>query len=449
MNDLFARYNVPAPRYTSYPTVPYWDNKNVNENNWKGIVSKNFSETNPAEGISIYIHLPYCESLCTYCGCNTRITKNHSVEEPYIDAVLNEWAIYLNVFKNKPLIREIHLGGGTPTFFSAEMLEKLINGILLKSLVSPGYEFSIEAHPNYTNNKQLETLYKNGFRRISFGIQDFDHKVQKTINRIQSFETVQRVTDAARNTGFNSINFDLLYGLPYQTEESIVNTINKVKLLMPDRIAFYSYAHVPWIKPGQRSYTEADLPSGHEKRKLYETGRIVLEKEGYIEIGLDHFALPGDHLYIASEQEKLHRNFMGYTTNETKLLIGLGVSSISDGWYGFIQNEKKVEDYIRKVNSGDLAILRGHNHTNEDLLIRETITNIMCKMETSLDMKFSVINEAVMLLNPMIEDGLVYVFPNKLVVTEKGKPFLRNICMAFDKKLIDRQPQTQVFSSAI
>ena len=449
MNDLFARYDVPAPRYTSYPTVPYWDNKNVTENNWKLTVQNIFNETNSGEGISIYIHLPYCESLCTYCGCNTRITKNHSVEEPYIDAVLNEWAIYLSVFKNKPLIREIHLGGGTPTFFKAEMLERLINGILLKSLVSPGYEFSVEAHPNNTNNKQLETLYNNGFRRISFGIQDFDPIVQKTINRIQSFETVQRVTDAARKTGFNSINFDLIYGLPYQTKESIANTINKVKLLKPDRIAFYSYAHVPWIKPGQRSYTEVDLPSGVEKRKLYEKGRKLLEESGYSEIGLDHFALEKDSLNIAASKRKLHRNFMGYTTNNTKLLVGLGASSISDGWYGFIQNEKKVEDYIQKVNSGNLGILRGHNHTKEDLMLRKIITDIMCKMETALDMGNPIINEALVLIEPMIEDGLAYVFPGKLIVTEKGRPFLRNICMAFDKKLIDRQPGTQVFSSAI
>jgi oxygen-independent coproporphyrinogen III oxidase len=447
--DLYARYDVPAPRYTSYPTVPYWDNTDVNGDQWKLKVKNTFDLTNDTEGISIYIHIPYCESLCTYCGCNTRITKNHSVEEPYIDALLNEWNIYMNIFKSKPLIREIHLGGGTPTFLKAENLEKLINGILLKSFVAPGYEFSIEAHPNYTTVKQLETLSGLGFRRISFGIQDFDIKVQKTINRIQSFETVERLTEAARKTGFSSVNYDLIYGLPYQTEQSVESTINKINILKPDRIAFYSYAHVPWIKPGQRSYSEADLPAGKEKRKLYETGRLLFEKNKYKEIGLDHFALAEDTLYIASEKSKLHRNFMGYTTNNTRLLVGLGASSISDAWNGFVQNEKKVESYMQAVNSGQLAILKGHNHTPEDIMLRELITDIMCKMEASFDTDNPVTNNALMLLQPMVDDGLVYIFNDKLIVPDKGKPFLRNICMAFDKRLIEKQPQTQVFSSAI
>ena len=448
-DNLYSRYDVPAPRYTSYPTVPYWENKNISENNWKQIVKETFTTTNETEGISLYIHIPFCESLCTYCGCNTRITKNHAVEEPYVDALLTEWNMYLNVFGEKPIIKEIHLGGGTPTFLKSDNIKKLIDGILLKSLIAPGFEFSIEAHPNYTTEHQLKTLFETGFNRISFGIQDFDERVQKTINRIQTFETVLKITQQARTIGFNSINYDLIYGLPFQTMETVEKTIDKVNLLRPDRIAFYSYAHVPWVKPGQRSYSEKDLPTGEAKRNLYERGRNLFEQNGYKEIGLDHFALPGDSLNIASERGKLHRNFMGYTTNNSRLLIGLGVSSISDAWRGFAQNEKKLETYLEKIRSGHLPVFKGHNHSPEDLMVRNHITNIMCRMQTEWKAPDKIADKAVELLQPMINDELVLIFPGKLIVTDKGKPFLRNICMAFDKKLMEKLPETQIFSASI
>ena len=447
--DLFEKYDVPAPRYTSYPTVPYWNNIGVTEQKWKSLVATKFDETNATHGISIYIHLPYCESLCTYCGCNMRITKNHLVEEPYIDTVIKEWNLYLQLFKDKPIIKEIHLGGGTPTFFSAENLERLIKEILFKSKVATDFEFSIEAHPNYTKKEQLKVLHDLGFKRISFGIQDFDLKVQKTINRIQSFETVAKITEAAREIGFNSINYDLIYGLPYQTLNSIEDTISKVNILKPDRIAFYSYAHVPWIKPGQRSYTDADLPSGAEKRKLYELGRNLLEANNYKEIGMDHFALDNDPLSIAANRGTLHRNFMGYTTNSTRLLVGLGASSISDCWNGFVQNEKKVEDYQQQINEGKMAITKGHFHTAEDSNVRKHITNLMCNYYIEWNADEKPLANANHLLEPLAEDGLIYLFPGKLIVTQKGKPFLRNICMALDKRLLEKQAEKQLFSSAV
>ena len=383
--DLAAKYNVAAPRYTSYPTMPYWDTNAFDKETWEKSVKFSFAESNEREGISLYIHLPFCESLCTYCGCNTRITKNHSVEEPYIAAVLKEWKMYRDIMGDKPVIREIHLGGGTPTFFSAENLHLLIDGLLEESIIHPEAEFSFEAHPANTTAAHLQTLYNLGFRRLSLGIQDFDPIVQFTIHREQSFEQVEEVTKNARRIGYTSINYDLIYGLPMQTMQGLTNTMMLVAALMPDRIAFYSYAHVPWLKPGQRRFTEMDLPDAQLKTKLYEIGRRLLKNYGYLEIGMDHFALPCDTLLEAERTGTLHRNFMGYTNNHTQLLIGLGVSSISDSLYAYAQNVKVVEEYLDLVNKGELPVFKGHILTYEDLIIRKHILNIMCKGQTKWD----------------------------------------------------------------
>jgi oxygen-independent coproporphyrinogen III oxidase len=446
--ELIRKYNIAGPRYTSYPTVPYWDNSTFSIESWKDNVIRTFNTSND-EGISLYIHLPFCESLCTYCGCNTRITVNHAVEEPYIDAVLKEWKMYVSLFPSRPKIKELHLGGGTPTFFNSSNLEKLINGILEDADVAEEHEFGFEGHPNHTSAEQLQTLYNLGFRRASFGIQDFDKKVQYIIHREQSYEQVKEITEAARNIGYTSINYDLIYGLPLQTVESIVDTIEKVQSLKPDRIAFYSYAHVPWIKRGQRRFTEMDLPQGEKKRALYEKGRERLEEAGYIEIGMDHFSLKTDSLLYASVNKALHRNFMGYTTAHTKLLIGLGVSSISDSWTAFAQNVKTVEEYQRILNNNILPIFKGHVLDEEDLILRKHILNLMCRFETSWDekkMEHPFLDETLANLSHMEDDNLIEIYHDKIIITEKGKPFVRNVCMAFDARLWRRQPETQLFS---
>jgi oxygen-independent coproporphyrinogen-3 oxidase len=449
---LAEKYNVAAPRYTSYPTMPYWDAEGFNVAGWKHSVQRSFNESNNTEGISLYIHLPFCESLCTYCGCNTRITKNHSVEVPYIEAVLKEWKMYLDVMEHRPVIRELHLGGGTPTFFSAENLKLLINGILEGATVHNEAAFSFEAHPANTTVAHLQTLYNFGFRRLSLGIQDFDPKVQFIINRHQTVEQVSHVTEQARRIGYTSINYDLIYGLPLQTMEGLVNTMQTVAPLLPERIAFYSYAHVPWVKPGQRRFTDADIPDSHAKNKLQEIGRSMLKSYGYNEIGMDHFALPGDELFRAVSAGKLHRNFMGYTDHRTQLLIGLGVSSISDSRYAFAQNVKVVEEYINLVNQDILPVFKGHILTTEDLVIRKHILNIMCKGATTwnhYDGPCTSLFKGIDRLQFLAEDGLIHIDSHGLTVTAKGKRFLRNICMAIDARLWANQPTAQLFSMAI
>lgn len=449
--QLAQKYNVAAPRYTSYPTLPYWDNDLFSTSKWETAVKRSFTESNNKDGISLYVHLPFCESLCTYCGCNTRITKNHRVEEPYINAVLLEWERYRAILGDIPVIKEIHLGGGTPTFFSAENLHKLIDGLLKGALVHPYAEFSFEAHPANTTADHLKILFKLGFKRLSLGIQDFDPAVQKIINRHQTYEQVRLVTQLARQIGYTSINYDLIYGLPLQTMDGLINTMNLVTGLQPDRIAYYSYAHVPWVKPGQRMFTERDLPDAQTKTRLYQTGRDLLQLHGYKEIGMDHFALPEDTLSLAECTGNLHRNFMGYTHQHTQLLIGLGVSAISDAWYGFAQNVKTVEEYINLVKY-DLPVIKGHILTGEDLILRKHITEIMCNGYTIWNQHIEpciALLEGVLRLKSFEDDGLININSWELRVTPLGKRFLRNICMALDARLWAKLPASELFSMAV
>ncbi|WP_418263334.1 oxygen-independent coproporphyrinogen III oxidase [Flavobacterium faecale] len=451
--SLLQKYNVPGPRYTSYPTVPYWDEAKFTTENWIQTLKKSFVESNSTEGISLYIHLPFCESLCTFCGCNKRITKNHQLENPYIQAVLKEWKLYCELLPAKPIIKEIHLGGGTPTFFSVENLELLINGIFQMSEIAAQHEFSFEGHPNNTTRKHLQKLFDLGFRRVSFGVQDYAEKVQTAIHRLQPFHNVAKVTLWAKEIGYTSIGHDLIFGLPFQTIENVVDTIEKTKSLQPHRLAFYSYAHVPWIKgSGQRGFKKQDLPQDEEKRKLYEIGKILLGKNGYHEIGMDHFARQDDSMYHSFNKGKLHRNFMGYSSSKTQLMIGLGVSSISDSWYCFAQNVKTIEEYYQKLEQNKLPIYRGHHLTAEDLIIRKHILNLMCQFSTSWTIDsdfFEELPEILLQLNEMQKDGLLEIHQNDLLVTEKGKPYVRNICMAFDLRLKKKAPQTQLFSMTI
>ncbi len=447
--ELLDKYNIPAPRYTSYPTVPYWQHEPPTPEAWKSSLLAAFEQNRE---ISLYIHLPYCESLCTYCGCNKHITKNHEVEMPYIQSVLHEWAMYLSLFPEKPILRELHLGGGTPTFFAPANLQMLIQGILQTVEVPAGHDFSFEAHPNSTSFGHLQTLRDLGFNRLSIGVQDFDDEILRIINRFQTEQEVRDVVTQARLLGYESINFDLIFGLPRQTPEHIRSTMAKIAEMKPDRIAFYSYAHVPWIKPSQRAYSEEDLPQGKEKRRLYELGRKSFEDIGYLEIGMDHFALPGDALNIARNSGTMHRNFMGYTPYFTGLSIGLGASSISDSWGAFVQNEKSIAAYRALVDSGELPIVKGHLLTEEDRVLRRHILNIMCKGETSwhrLEDQCDALYAGLERLEPLDQDGLVERFPFELKVTERGKPFVRNICLALDAHFWRKQPADRLFSQAV
>jgi oxygen-independent coproporphyrinogen-3 oxidase len=451
--SLINKYNIAGPRYTSYPTVPYWEEATFSYSNWIKTTQKSFDQSNSNEGISIYIHLPFCESMCTFCGCHKRITKNHDLEHPYIEAVLKEWQLYTNLFNEKPTIKELHLGGGTPTFFSAQNIEQLVNGIFSLAKKSENCEMSFEGHPNNTTKEHLATLFNLGFRRVSFGVQDYSDKVQKAINRIQPFANVAKVTYWANEIGYTSVSHDIIYGLPFQTIENVIDTIEKTKSLSPDRLAFYSYAHVPWIKGnGQRGFNDKDVPKDEEKRKLYEIGKSLLSENGYFEIGMDHFATKNDSLYTAFNNNQIHRNFMGYSHSKTQLMIGLGVSSISDSWYGFAQNVKSLDDYYFMLQNNKIPVVKGHILTQEDLIIRQHILNLMCQFKTSWNTSKTYFNEIEAIiteLQEMVTDELIEIKNNELIILAKGKPFVRNVCMAFDLRLKRKKPETQLFSMTI
>ena len=452
-DSLIQKYNVPGPRYTSYPTVPYWDEAQFSLEQWKQTLKTSFAESNSTEGISLYIHLPFCESLCTFCGCHKRVTKKHEMEQPYIQAVLKEWSLYCDLLEEKPCIKEIHLGGGTPTFFSPVHLTQLIEGILAQAEIAEQYEFSFEGHPNNTTRAHLQALYDLGFRRVSYGVQDYNETVQKAIHRIQPFEHVEQVTQWAREIGYSSISHDLVFGLPFQNLDDVLNTIDQTNRLRPDRLAFYSYAHVPWIKGnGQRGFKDHDVPKDEVKRQCYEEGKNKLLAQGYHEIGMDHFALENDAMYQSFQAGTLHRNFMGYTASKTQVMIGLGISSISDSWYSFAQNEKKLEDYYARLENNELPVYRGHILSAEDLMIRRHILNLMCSFQTSWaesEMQFPELAEVLRQLEEMRDDGLLEIKPQSLRVTEQGKAFVRNICMAFDLHLKRRRPESRIFSMTI
>lgn len=434
--NLSKRYNLAVPRYTSYPPVPHWhtDIFDVDESLERFSIAVAHKKE-----FSLYLHLPFCEALCTYCGCNKRITVNHGVESPYIETLLKEWKMYLKLLKGVDFrISGIHLGGGTPTFFRPENLDYLLTELLKKVDTVDHPAFSFEGHPANTTREHLEVLYRHGFRRMSLGIQDFDPVVQKAIHRWQSVEQVKKCVDDAREIGYSSVNFDLIYGLPFQNLAGLDKTFTEVTKMRPDRIAFYSYAHVPWVSKSQRAYDENDLPSPEEKTALYKRGQQLLAKAGYVDIGMDHFVLPGDELFHAREKHHLHRNFMGYTHDRETLQLGLGVSSISDGFEAYWQNEKVVEDWTDRVNKGELPIAKGHLMSGEEVSIRRRILDLSCYFklaEHELITAMGLDPHLNAKLYSFIKDDLITIDAEGLKVTKKGKPLVRVICAAFDPNM--------------
>lgn len=446
MKDLLEKYDIPAPRYTSYPTVPYW-NKTPEKTEWMNSINTTLNKEDSSW--SMYLHIPFCETLCTFCGCNTTITKDHKRESHYLEHILKEWGTYLKScpeLSKKPL-KEMHLGGGTPTFFSPENLHKLIAGLQKNITLSDEFEGSLEVDPRRTKPEHLEKLLELGFKRVSMGVQDFDPEVQRVVNRVQSEEITKSLTQSARDMGYNSVNYDLIYGLPKQNLETMKVLIKKTIEHRPDRIAFYSFALVPWIKPTHRIFKDEDLPVGAEKRELYEYGRRELLNAGYLEIGMDHFALPEDSLSQSMRDKKLHRNFMGYTALRTDLLLGLGVSAISETPEMFHQNEKKLPVYERRVENEEVPTFRGHVLTDEDKQQREYILKLMTEWEVELPKEKS--SELKSYLKTMLDDELIKFEDSKVIVTENGRPFIRNICMGLDKRLRESQPERKVFSQSI
>jgi oxygen-independent coproporphyrinogen-3 oxidase len=445
--DLFAKYDVPVPRYTSYPTVPQW-HRTPTTDEWLASVTEALDA--PAKSIAVYVHIPFCESLCTFCGCNTVITRDHGREGAYVDLVLAELDAYLEAvprLADAP-VRQLHLGGGTPTFLSAAALGDLVDGLLAR-LASRGdvFEGSVEVDPRVTDATHLQALADRGFRRLSLGVQDLDPDVQRLVNRSQPLSLTAALCRTARTLGYTSINFDLIYGLPGQTKESMARLVHAVIALSPDRLAVYSFARVPWIKPAQRRFRDDQVPEGAAKRALYEAVREPLLADGYVEIGLDHFARPHDALAKAAGARRLHRNFMGYTDVHTGTLLGLGVSGISETPDCYHQNEKVLPLYERRVRAGEIPTLRGHVLSAEDRRRRQKIADLMTTFGVTLDPVE--VERAPQALESLLEDGLVHLNGETLTVPADGRAFLRNTAAFFDEYLGRERAPGPTYSTSV
>lgn len=446
-SELFARYDVPVPRYTSYPPVPHWHDTPTPEA-WLASVRAAVSAEDTA--LAVYVHVPFCESLCTFCGCNTVITRNHDHERPYVNLVLAELDRYLEAvpeLARRP-VRQLHIGGGTPTFLSPDILGALSEGIQRRlPLRSTAFEASLEADPRVTSAAHLETLAAHGFRRISFGVQDIDPDVQRLVNRRQPLELTADLCDNARRLDFDSINVDVIYGLPGQTPASMRLLADALVGLAPDRLAVYGFARVPWIKPAQRKFRDDQIPSGADKRALAEIIRLRLLGDGYIEIGMDHYARPADALARAAAGGTLHRNFMGYADLRTDVLLGLGVSAISETPDCYHQNEKVLPVYQRRVEAGETPTHRGHRLTSRERKRRDQILALMTAFDAPLDPGEA--DDARRFLALLVEDGLVEIDDARMRVTSRGRPFLRNIAAFFDDAYRRERPAAPVFSRSI
>jgi len=435
--ELLERYSGPTPRYTSFPTVMHWAQPPTAQD-WIGDLASALGTTGARAGL--YVHIPFCQSLCTFCGCNVRIVRNHALAAPYVETLLQEFALYRAHLAGLPLhLGELHLGGGTPTFLPAETLDRLLDGLLPHFTVAADADLAIEADPRHTSREQLAVLRRHGFTRLSMGVQDFDPRVQEIVNREQGFDLVQRVAGWARELGFTSLSFDLIHGLPLQTVDSLRQTFDTAASLAPDRISFLPYAHVPWIRPSQRQYTEADLPDRATRQRLFELGRERMGAWGMVEIGFDQYVRATDPLAAALAAGRLHRNFMGFTPEPTQALIGLGVSSIGHGLGAYAQNEKNLQQYEMRLQSQALPLQRGHVLAADERRIRAHLWQLLSgagTVITASEQALSWWQHAMERLVPMQLDGLLQQVVDAgslhLTVTERGRAFLRQICAALD-----------------
>ena len=452
---VLDKYNQPGPRYTSYPTAPEWDDS-FGETELREAFREANAKPDPAP-LSLYFHIPFCESLCLYCGCNVVINKHHEVALPYLAHLKREIDSISAEIDRSRKVEQLHWGGGTPTYLSTEQIEELYSYIEERFSFSPTAEVSIEIDPRVTTDEHCRALRRVGFNRLSLGIQDFDPLVQKTVHRVQPYEDTRRLFDYCREIGFESINIDLIYGLPHQTAESFSDTVDKIIAMNPDRIALFSYAHVPWMKKQQGSFARF-LPEGFEKFRIFTQAISALTAAGYRYIGLDHFARPEDEICRAQNERTLHRNFQGYTTKAGCDLYAMGVSSISALEDVYAQNWRDVPHYYEMIDAGRWPTMRGMRVSDEDKLRRSIINRILChtvvvKSEVERDFEID-FNEhfapELVRLRELERDGLVRLNDGRIEVAPLGRVFIRNVAMAFDEYVNRPEPALQrVFSKTL
>ena len=455
---LLSRYDRPAPRYTSYPTAPQF-NADFGEAALRDTIRASNEDPIPRR-LSLYVHVPFCESPCFYCGCNRIITRDKARGEAYLARLYREIALTAGLFDRDREVIQLHFGGGTPNFLSPAQLRDVVDTLRSHFRFSDAADrdISIELDPRFVDADDIAALGKIGFNRASFGVQDFDPAVQEAVNRIQSVEQTRAVIDACRGNGFRSVNVDLIYGLPSQTTEGFARTLDTVAQMRPDRVAVYGYAHMPHLFKPQKQLDASLLPSGETKLALLQLAIEKLTAAGYLYIGMDHFALPDDELALAQARGGLQRNFMGYTTHADSDLVGLGVSAISHIGDSFSQNPRDLPSWQAALDEGRLPVFRGMRMNEDDQLRADLIQQLMCQGEipvAALERRYAIdfaeyFALALDRLAPLAEDGLVRVEEQRIVVTSRGRLLLRNIAMCFDHYL--DQPATVAtprFSRAI
>jgi oxygen-independent coproporphyrinogen III oxidase len=426
--SLLPRYDVPGPRYTSYPAVPDWTGA-FDEACWRGHLASLADAEAP---LALYLHLPFCASRCLYCGCNATVTTRDEIVDRYLNRLERELAIVGEAIGTRPRVAEMHWGGGTPNFLNAAQLDRLVAMLQGPFRIDARTECSIEADPRLVTSDQLAQLRALGFSRISFGVQDLDPTVQEAIGRVQPTSMIRDVVHAARDAGFGGINVDLIYGLPFQTASTFLATIRETIELSPDRVACFGYAHVPWMRPHQRRMDESALPVARERFALFREAVDQFQDAGYRWIGLDHFAKPEDPLALAADAGRLHRNFMGYTTRSGEHLLGVGVSAISEigGW--FMQNAPELGGWQREIDEGRLALARRHVMSEDDVAHGKAIAHLMCNAELPFDLFTGDVERLTDRFEAFAKDGLVEFETDRVVVTQLGRFFLRNLCFALD-----------------
>ncbi len=444
--EFLSRYNRPGPRYTSYPTAPVWQD-NFGPDDLEQVCAQADAAAAP---VSLYMHLPFCESLCLFCACNVVIQKDKSVAHPYLEVLKREIEQFSrHVSRRRPVI-QFHWGGGTPTYLTPLQMEDLFAYTRERFTLAPNAEIGVEVDPRVTTIEHLETLRRIGFNRLSMGIQDFTPEVQRAVHREQGFEMTRDLIAASRRLGFESLNVDLIYGLPYQTASSFGETVNKVIGLQPDRVAMFSYAHVPWLKKQQGSFA-GHLPEGMEKFRIFRIGLDEFLQAGYVYIGLDHFARPGDELAVAQRERTLHRNFQGYTTKAGADLYGMGVSAISAIGGAYAQNQRSLQPYQDAIARRGIATMRGYRLSPDDFIRRSVIGRLLChtvirkdEVEREHNIAFDRYFAAELArLEEFRSDGLVEIAGREIRVVGLGRIFIRNVAMVFDAYLESQAPESR------
>ena len=440
--EFVTRYNRPGPRYTSYPTAPVW-NDAYGPNDFEAAMQTAETKRSP---VSLYMHLPFCESLCLFCACNVIIRKDKSVAPPYLSLLKKEIDHIASRVSRDRQVSQFHWGGGTPTYLSPEQIEDLFVYTRERFNFAPDAEIGIEVDPRVTSHAHMEIVRKMGFNRLSMGVQDFKEEVQKAIHRIQPYEQTRDLIATARELGFDSINLDLIYGLPYQTADSFAHTVEQVVSLSPDRIAMFSYAHVPWLKKQQGSFV-AHLPEGMKKFDIFRNGLLKFLEAGYLYIGMDHFAKENDELAVSQRNRTLHRNFQGYTTKAGADLYGMGITAISGIQGTYAQNHRDLPSWEKSVQARGIATMRGYHLSQDDIIRREVISRLLCHtviVKDEISKQFGInfdeyfAPELEHLKMPQ-EDGLVVINDKEIRTAWLGRIFIRNLAMVFDPYLEKQQ----------